>query len=63
MATDSLKTTTELAEQLRMNPKTLHAWRTQGKGPKFVRLGGKKGIRYRESDIEDWLCNQAESVE
>jgi predicted DNA-binding transcriptional regulator AlpA len=62
MATEDLKTTQEVAEWLRMNPKTLSAWRTLGKGPKFIRLGSK-GIRYRISDIEDWLSRQSETVE
>ena len=32
---------------------TLQNWRYAGKGPRFVKLGGT--VRYRASDLEDWL--------
>jgi hypothetical protein len=32
---------------------TLNNWRSQGRGPAFVRLG--KAIRYRTSDLREYL--------
>lgn len=31
--------------------KTLRNWRCRGDGPKFVKLGGGRLVRYRESDL------------
>ena len=31
----------------------LRAWRQQGRGPAFIRVN--RSIRYRISDLEDWL--------
>jgi excisionase family DNA binding protein len=59
--TEDLKTPLELAERLKIQPRTLQDWRSTGRGPKFVRVG--RVIRYRESDIEKWLDQQAEKVE
>jgi predicted DNA-binding transcriptional regulator AlpA len=36
-----------------MSPRTLERKRVSGTGPKFLKLG--KSVRYRISDIEDWL--------
>jgi predicted DNA-binding transcriptional regulator AlpA len=35
---------------------TLRRWRSQGKGPRFLKLGG--AVRYRLSDVEAWLLAQ-----
>jgi predicted site-specific integrase-resolvase len=47
-------TTEELAERLGgdFSVRTLEDWRLDGKGPKFIRPGGK--VRYRLADIEAW---------
>jgi predicted site-specific integrase-resolvase len=45
--------TLELARRLEVHPVTLATWRTEGKGPRFVRVGRR--VRYRMSDIERWL--------
>ncbi|MDN4982239.1 hypothetical protein QY049_03235 [Bradyrhizobium sp. WYCCWR 13022] len=34
---------------------TLSNWRIQGKGPRFVRIGGK--ICYRDEDIEAFIAS------
>jgi predicted DNA-binding transcriptional regulator AlpA len=36
---------------------TLAVWRTQGRGPQFVKLGGGAGARvaYREADVQAWV--------
>jgi predicted DNA-binding transcriptional regulator AlpA len=51
------KTQTEAAALLGVRPQTLAAWRCQGKGPRFLKVG--RSVFYRESDIEAWLDAQA----
>jgi predicted site-specific integrase-resolvase len=43
----------EAAGRLGLKVATLRAWRHQGKGPAFVRLG--RAIRYLPTDIEEFL--------
>ena len=43
----------EAAARLGLKVATLRAWRHQGKGPAFVRLG--RAIRYLTADIDDFL--------
>jgi predicted site-specific integrase-resolvase len=54
----ALRTSKETAARLRISDGTLANWRVQGKGPAFVRIGGK--ICYRDEDtdafIENGLC-------
>lgn len=60
---DEIKTSNEVADRLKIKPKTLSEWRSKGKGPKFFRVGSTRTIRYRESDIKAWLDSQSEDVE
>jgi excisionase family DNA binding protein len=46
-------TETEAAARLGLKVATLRAWRHQGRGPAFVRLG--RAIRYLSSDIDEFL--------
>lgn len=46
-------TTEEVAASLEVTEHTLAMWRSEGKGPKFVRLG--RGIFYRRSDVQEWI--------
>ena len=39
-----------------ISPRTVEKWRLTGRGPKFVRAGGR--ILYRKSDVDDWLDQQ-----
>ncbi len=50
---DQLLTIRELAVYLDVPIKTLYAWRYQGEGPTGFRIG--KHVRYRWSDIEQWI--------
>lgn len=43
-------TSNQLAERWGLNPVTLSNWRTQGRGPKFLKIGGK--ILYPKELIE-----------
>ncbi len=46
----------ELAEALQVSLGTLRMWRTDGKGPRFHRIG--QLIRYSPSDVKDWLASR-----
>jgi len=39
-----------LAERWLISPRTLEQWRWQGKGPRFLKLGGR--VLYRVADVE-----------
>ncbi|MGV9600800.1 helix-turn-helix transcriptional regulator [Streptosporangium sandarakinum] len=49
----------EVAEYLGVPEKTLTQWRWLKKGPKWHRLEGRH-VRYRWSDVEKWLDEQAQ---
>lgn len=46
----------DLAESLQVSLGTLRTWRTEGKGPRFHRIG--QLIRYSPSDVKDWLVSR-----
>ena len=52
-ATLGLWTPEEVASALNITINTLSIWRTEGKGPNFVKLG--KTVFYRAADVEDWI--------
>lgn len=43
----------EVANYLKVSESTLSRWRTERKGPPFVRLGGI--ARYRLDSVDQWL--------
>lgn len=50
-----LLTTHEAATYLRLARPTLERFRLTGGGPTFCKMGGK-AVRYRKSDLDDWLA-------
>ncbi|MGH7485120.1 MAG: helix-turn-helix transcriptional regulator [bacterium] len=48
-------TPTELADLLGLRPRTLEEHRRLGRGPAYVRLSGRRNVRYRASDVKAWL--------
>lgn len=54
-----LMTEVDAADFLRLSIRTLQAWRSQGRGPGFVRVG--RAIRYRKADLIAWIDAQAVS--
>jgi len=48
--------TQQLADRWGISPQTLENWRSQGKGPKYVKLGAGRSspIVYRLSDVEKY---------
>jgi predicted DNA-binding transcriptional regulator AlpA len=46
----------EVAEYLQKPEKTLAEWRSRGLGPRYLTVG--RDVRYRWSDVEEWLAEQ-----
>ncbi|TAH67629.1 MAG: DNA-binding protein [Rhodopseudomonas palustris] len=53
---DELIEATEAATLLRQKPQTLAAWRCDGKGPEYVKIGRR--VLYRRDAISSWLASQ-----
>ena len=56
--TEPFVTTEELAEELGVPVRTVYAWRHRGLGPRGYKIG--KHVRFRRSDVEEWLERQAD---
>ena len=54
----ALLTQREAAELLRLNEKTLERLRISGGGPKYIRLGKTRAVRYRPEDVQSWLASK-----
>ena len=50
---DELLTEEELSAELKLSRRTLQRWRTESKGPRWIRVG--KAPRYRRGDVQAWL--------
>lgn len=50
---NALLTEAQAAQVLSLSIRTLQSWRGRGSGPQFVRAG--RAVRYRRSDIEEWV--------
>lgn len=48
-----LLTEDDMKAMLAVSDHTLQAWRMQGNGPKFVKLG--KAVFYRICDVSEWI--------
>lgn len=55
---DALLTTEQVADCLGIVPKTVVWWRSQLKGPKYIRLGkGKRApIRYKPQAVDEFIA-------
>lgn len=49
--------TAAAAAVLGVRPQTLAEWRTNGRGPRFIRVSARR-IRYRRTDLDAWLDAQ-----
>ena len=54
----ALLTQREAADLLRLNERTLIRLRVSGGGPKYVRIGKTKAVRYRQEDVQSWLASK-----
>ncbi len=57
---DRLLTVEHLADYLGVPVATIYAWRHRREGPRGFRVG--KYVRYRMSDVQDWIEDQLEQV-
>ena len=55
-AHQKLLTTDQTAEILDVHPATLAAWRSEGRGPRYLKI--ERNVRYRSEDLERWLRAQ-----
>ena len=53
MITNELLRDSEAARRLSLAVGTLRNLRSQGRGPRFVRLG--RAVRYRPADLDEWV--------
>jgi predicted DNA-binding transcriptional regulator AlpA len=53
-----LLTQSQVSEAFGLSPRTLEDWRRTGSGPRFLRLSGQRGVRYRNTDVLEWLDTQ-----
>lgn len=50
---EPIYTSIQVAEMLGLKPRTLINWRSQGQGPKYIKIGGL--VRYEHSAIEAYI--------
>ena len=55
MVTTQLLTNQEAADFLGVSPGTLSQWRFKNKGPAYVKLSGRRAIRYKIEDLMDYV--------
>jgi predicted DNA-binding transcriptional regulator AlpA len=52
----SLLNSEAAGEYIGIGPRTLPVWRNLGKGPKYLKIGGK--VLYRREDLDAWLTSR-----
>jgi excisionase family DNA binding protein len=52
--------TSELAEEFGVPIKTIYQWRWKGTAPRAIKVG--RYVKYRRSDVERWLDEQARAA-
>ena len=55
---DVLLTQHQAADRYCVTTKTLQRWRTQGVGPRYIRIGSRQ-VRYREADCDAYDARQS----
>ncbi len=55
---DPLWGVTELSDYVGVPKQTIYSWHTRGRGPRAIRVG--KYLRYRRSDVDAWLEQNAD---
>ena len=60
---NQMLTPQEVSQLIKISVSTLENWRMQGRGPKFIKLGGgpRGHVRYRQQDVEDWMFEDAKT--
>ena len=57
--TQTFYTVQEAARFLRFSRTTLNVWRSEGRGPTYVKIG--RSVRYRGADLERWAIADSSS--
>lgn len=55
-AVDTYLTSREVAVLLNVQPQTLDAWASQGRGPDYYKVEGVR--RYSQADLQAWLAQR-----
>lgn len=55
---DPLLSIEDLAAYLQVPIQTVYNWRTEGRGPRAIKIG--KHVRFRQTDVEAWLNSHRE---
>ena len=57
MSDDGLLNTIQAAVICGVTEKRMREWRSQGRGPRYIKLGDSRNapVRYRRRDLERWL--------
>ena len=58
MVVPILLTETEAAQYLSLPVSNLRKYRYQNIGPQWLKLGTRKGIRYRQEHLDAWLVSR-----
>jgi len=53
--TDEILTESATASWVKMSLSGFRKLRRSRRGPRFIRVGGSRLIRYKKSDVEEWL--------
>ena len=53
---ENLLTTAQAAEAIKQRPATMTKWRSEGKGPPYLKLG--RACYYRPEALRQWLAAQ-----
>lgn len=64
MARSELMTPNQLAAYLNLDAGTLQNWRTQRRGPRWVKLGKGRNAKvvYNSADVERWIAEMTVST-
>jgi predicted DNA-binding transcriptional regulator AlpA len=52
-----LLTAAEVAQRTGLSVETLAQWRSQGKGPPYIKIS-RNCVRYRQSDLDGWAAER-----
>jgi predicted DNA-binding transcriptional regulator AlpA len=58
MSITNLMDDRQLADFCNVSMRTVASWRANGRGPKALRLGGSRVVRYDPADVSEWLAKQ-----
>lgn len=53
---DELLTERQVADWLQVSVRTVQHWRHTGQGPAWVKVNGGRLVRYRVSDVDEFLA-------